>query len=755
MKRSQQKPIPSRHQGSTLMAAAALALLAPLVASASVSLGEPNTTSLSSGLVGYWPLDGATTNWATNTTRDLSGQGNTGTLVSMSTTTSPVAGKIGQALQLNGTGYIQSVNNSGYSSLTQPYTIALWIDPANDSGGDLITTARGTSPWDGIWLIRGAACGGGASKTISISTNDLSANSLCVYTSATTVSANVWTHVVATYDGTNHSSGFKVYINGRSVSLATISNSSGTSYTNRPWAIGSIPNSGISYYRGALDDVRIYNRALSAQEVALLYATGQAHVDQSNKIGINSGLVGYWPLDGATTNWTSNTTRDVSGNGNSGTLVGMSTTTSPVAGKIGQALKFNGANYINSVRSAQTFNDFTAAVWEKNQNVAALPAFVSFNDPTYTADNFPIGIFVQLLNTGIVQCGIRSTAGGSFTGISGGLAVNDNKWHSVVCTRSGSTGTFYIDGVPALSGNLTSSAIAANGSFQIGAIHNGASGWAYNSSGSLDDVRIYNRALSAQEVAQLYTQGGGHIAQSNTTSLSSGLVGYWPLDGATTNWKTNTTSDLSGQGNTGTLVSLGTTTAPVAGKIGQALKFDGASSYVSFTSEPLFQVSATNLSVSFWSDVTPTKLGSTYKIVYDNAADNFSFTQGVAVYFEGRTNANGVVGTGLFEMNVGTGSGQLLMASLGSIPSDGKWHHYTGAYDGTTIKLYIDGVAVSMQTSSTYHTAGNFSPRNHALNIGRSEANNAGYFPAKLDDVRVYNRALSAQEVSQLYAMGK
>ena len=56
----------------------------------------PNTVAISNGLIGYWPLDGAVTNWATGKTLDISGNGKTGTLLNMSTSTSPAAGKIGQ-----------------------------------------------------------------------------------------------------------------------------------------------------------------------------------------------------------------------------------------------------------------------------------------------------------------------------------------------------------------------------------------------------------------------------------------------------------------------------------------------------------------------------------------------------------------------------------------------------------------------------------------------------------------------------------
>ena len=65
--------------------------------------------------------------------------------------------------------------------------------------------------------------------------------------------------------------------------------------------------------------------------------------------------------------------------------------------------------------------------------------------------------------------------------------------------------------------------------------------------------------------------------------IQSGLVGYWTFDGKDTSWTNSTTAttlDKSGNGNTGTLTNMLQSTAPVPGKIGQALKFDGSSGYV-------------------------------------------------------------------------------------------------------------------------------------------------------------------------------
>src|SRR3989338_2640061 len=68
-------------------------------------INAPQTTLNTSGLVGYWTFDGADTPWTSSTaatTLDKSGNNNTGTLTSMNRATSPTEGKIGQALNFDG-----------------------------------------------------------------------------------------------------------------------------------------------------------------------------------------------------------------------------------------------------------------------------------------------------------------------------------------------------------------------------------------------------------------------------------------------------------------------------------------------------------------------------------------------------------------------------------------------------------------------------------------------------------------------------
>ena len=88
----------TRHLAIGVLVAAATFCFATS-AQARILLGSPNTTSLSNGLVGYWPLDGAVDQLGDQHDADLSGNGNTGTLLDGSPPTSPVVGKIGQALK--------------------------------------------------------------------------------------------------------------------------------------------------------------------------------------------------------------------------------------------------------------------------------------------------------------------------------------------------------------------------------------------------------------------------------------------------------------------------------------------------------------------------------------------------------------------------------------------------------------------------------------------------------------------------------
>ena len=229
------------------------------------------------------------------------------------------------------------------------------------------------------------------------------------------------------------------------------------------------------------------------------------------------------------------------------------------------------------------------------------------------------------------------------------------------------------------------------------------------------------------------------VAKTNTVFLTQGLVGYWTFDGKDTNWNTNKTNDLSGQGNTGTITNMSTSTAPAAGKIGQAFKFDGVDDYVDtgISSETLF--SNTTFSISIWAKNTnPSK-----SMLFGKGG----YSYGVIALLGGSAQIRGL-------------SGSDIRNEDGAINTlDGNWHHLVYVFTTNTVTaasnnvhIYIDGVLHdgSLSTSYTYKPATGVS-----FTIGaRREASHELYFSGSLDEVRIYNRALSLPEISALYRMG-
>jgi uncharacterized protein (TIGR02145 family) len=329
------------------------------------------------------------------------------------------------------------------------------------------------------------------------------------YTSTHIFSANTWYHVTFVYDGSQstNETKLKLYVNGKATNL-TIGGNIPTSITTvaRTMKIGADSYGGgaDNYFNGYLDDVRIYNRALTQAEITQLYNLGKAKLNinttGSNKgtsvSGPTSGLVGYWTFNGPDTNWTSatgGTTNDVSGNNNTGTLTNMSRSTSPVAGVIGQGLKFDGVN--NSVTTTFTsqLNDFTVSFWFKDNNFVDT-AYERLVDKNYVG-GFWLGRNASSANSwggGILETSDPYGIFGTFT---------DGQWNYMTSIRRGTKHELYANGVFVTSNTVSAAALDTT-ALQIG---NGTT----NQYGgvTIDDVRIYNRALSQAEITQLYNLG--------------------------------------------------------------------------------------------------------------------------------------------------------------------------------------------------------------------------------------------------------
>jgi len=198
---------------------------------------------------------------------------------------------------------------------------------------------------------------------------------------------------------------------------------------------------------------------------------------------------------------------------------------------------------------------------------------------------------------------------------------------------------------------------------------------------------------------------------------SSNLVGYWPLNGV----GDGTAADLSGNGNDGTVVG---DVSPAGGQVAGAGAFDGSGGRVEIPDDPSLGV--TNVTVSAW--------------VYRDGSKNREYI------VDGRNHNYGIKledGTSKPLFFVNAPNSDSLTAGT-NIP-DQTWTHVVGTYDGSEVKLYVDGTA-----EATGNGSGDIATTAGPARIG--DYIQGGYkFRGRIDDVRVYDRALSSSEVTEIY----
>jgi len=226
------------------------------------------------GLMGRWEFDEG----SGTTAADSSGNGNTGNVNGASW----VDGKYGKALSFDGVNDYVEVKDSNSLDITGNITIAAWVYPLNVTGetGYILNKGPGNA---GIWL---QVSYGGYVKFAARN----SADTGWVYLTddTTPLSTNNWHHVAAIYDR----SYIRIYVNGREVKNKAISDQLLT-YT-QPLEIGR--RIACPYcFNGAIDEVRIYNKALSSDEVLNLYRAfvGSTTANQQREQAVGNECGGY------------------------------------------------------------------------------------------------------------------------------------------------------------------------------------------------------------------------------------------------------------------------------------------------------------------------------------------------------------------------------------------------------------------------------------------------------------------------------
>ncbi len=487
-----------------------------------------------------------------------------------------------------------------------------------------------------------------------------------------------------------------------------------------------------------INDVLVGNHELKIEKSSYKPVKKQFTLTEDKTLTINeklekgaeipSGLVAYYPFDG--------NANDISGNGHHGTIHGNVTLTTGRKNDSNGAYQFPGQamNYISVPNSSDLNNDsFTINAW----------VYTDKNDynKNYIVDKG------RDINVGTYRLGVDGVGACTKYNGTNGASVKKipevNQWHMITGTVSGNKAKFYIDG-KLVSESTLSDNFKCNTSdpLTIGMhYYNGCpSGWAYAYYGKIDDLSIFNRALSAEEIAELYDFNGDYqISTQNKTAstynnnndnnlpnnLKRGLVAYYPFDG--------NANDMSGNGHHGTVNGNVKLTTGRKNDTNGAYQFPGqAMNYISVPNNA--NLNNNTFTINAWVYTDRNDYGKNY--IVDKGRDINVGTYRLGVDFVGAcTKYNGTNG-----------------ASVKKIPEVNQWHMITGTVSGNKAKFYIDGKLVSESTLSDNFKCNTSDPLTIGMHYYNGCPSGWAYpYYGKIDDLRIYNRELSAEEINQLF----
>jgi len=386
---------------------------------------------------------------------------------------------------------------------------------------------------------------------------------------------------------------------------------------------------------------------------------------------------------------------DISGKGHVATLTGATWNNT---GKYGNSLTFNGTSDYVSIADTNDL-DFTSGMtleaWVYPTSVSPNPTVILVKQHVY----FLFGSYTG----GFPMVGFAS--GGSNRLLSGVSSLPLNVWTHLAGTYDGSIMRLYVNGFEVANRPMTGTIDTTVNQMWIGSS-------VFNEffPGRIDDVRVYNGALTQAAIqADMNTALSGGVPPTDTSLKLSYAFG----EGSG-----GTTSDSSGNGHTGTISGASWTTS---GKYGNALSFDGINDIV--TSPDANDLDLTNaMTLEAWVFPTATLTSPAAVIAKEH------------VYFLYANLYNNLPHGG-----VRIGSTNYLASGTSPLQPN-VWTHLAVTYDGTIVRLYSNGVQVS-----TLPATGSISVSANQLWIGSSVFNE--FFPGRIDQVRIFNRALTLAEI--------
>ncbi len=456
-------------------------------------------------------------------------------------------------------------------------------------------------------------------------------------------------------------------------------------------------------FRGRLDDVRVYRYTMSSDEVQALYQNGTMplYLRFDDPSGAGLSRQGY------------NNAVDPTKGANGVCSPASACPTTGAPGRINLAAQFDGVNDYVEVRN-------TASLAPQKISIAAWIQADAWT-PEYwrgviAAKDSPSGQGFRLSAGENGRAAFGVSVDGQWYEAVSPQVMSLGVWYHVVGAYDGGTISVYINGALQASTTRQGSISSAATNLTIGR----SAAWPDRLfKGAIDDLRVYSiNSLAAVEVQAIYQAAPTFLMHLEETSTGGGFA--------------NAASTLAGSCSGAACPAVG-----LKGQLGLAPRFDGINDAIVVNNNN--QLTPQRFSVAAW--IKANTWASTVEegaILAKDGAGHF-----IVDYVTGYSLSAGDNGRAAFAFSM---TSQWCKAVSPQVMPPGTWNHVLGVYDGSAVRIYVNGV---LQATTTCSGAPLHS--NTALNIGRSPYWPNRAFNGFIDEAAIYPAALSVQEVRNLY----
>ena len=591
-------------------------------------------------------------------------------------------GKYGKSAVFNGS---SSKITTGYTDNPSAFSVSGWIKHTSSTftGKYHYLAAKGyysNSSNTNYWYIANYS-NANPEFRVRLHGTDVSA------TSSVAMYLNQWYHLVGTCDSAGN---LKLYLDGTLVGSA-----SGAPSRSMGQGMNIGTFSSTYFHEGEIDQVRVFDYALGQEAVNSLYNDSDTPV-----IIDKAPETAFYKLNGNAYD---------SAGGFDGTAFNITYAN----GLFGQAAVFNssssniniGGNMVNSLTT------LSVSLW------------VNWVDTTNSTDDYFIALGKsssgKIFSADITNStGIVGFYDGSSVKYSTG-AVPKNTWTHIAITANATALKIYLDG--SLDSTHTISSLNFDSSGNAGFIGSWITGTDYEFDGSIDQVRIFDQAISSNQVSDLYNEA------SSAFSLNT-LQAYYKLDNSAID-------EASGFDGTETNVEYR------FGRYGQAAIFNGSSSKIVLPNLSLGLNDPSNFSFSCWFK-TNSSTQDNQGIIWLNGS-NAGARFGVGI------NSTSQGGDTSVYFGVGTSSFTYINSGTGAFVAN-KWVHIAAIKSSIAgMSLYVNNVLKATNTGAT--GAANYTATGgHRIGAYKTTAESS-YFNGYIDQIRIFSSALSSSQVSELY----